>query len=258
MRVNTIVLHHSASFSGSVEVFRREHKRRGFTDIGYHWVIGNGHGMADGACQTGRPQDQKGAGVYGNNEGKWHICLVGNFHGDTGKSGPTKAQLQKLSELLGDLVFICDKEKWGKPALVGHKEITLAGHGTACPGDHFPLGLIKQWFREQVSPGGITKVELDDWLVLQHSPIAKDLLVPAVVPPSVTVLVKEAFDESPSKVFGLPYVLQTVPYSSEPPQAFVPLRRLCHGLGWHLRELPGDNLELTTAYPKPPVKGDPQ
>src|SRR5437870_125474 len=52
-----IVLHHSATASGTVEGIDREHRQRKdaagqpWQGIGYHFVIGNSQGMADGLVQ---------------------------------------------------------------------------------------------------------------------------------------------------------------------------------------------------------------
>ena len=66
-----------------VPIIREWHKRRGWRDIGYHYVI-----PPNGAILTGRPADQIGAGVQGHNRGVLHILMiekseikqVGKFH----------------------------------------------------------------------------------------------------------------------------------------------------------------------------------
>lgn len=52
--------------------FRRWHKGRGWTDIGYHQVIGR-----DGTTAAGRPYAQIGAHVKNHNRNSIGICLVG-------------------------------------------------------------------------------------------------------------------------------------------------------------------------------------
>jgi hypothetical protein len=145
-RIEMLVIHHSASGAGSVEVFRREHISKGWSDIAYHEVIGNGHGMPDGRIGQGRPHSKAGAGVYGANPGKLQVCLVGNFHAeDPGFTGePTRKQWWSLGHWLAVnavrfKVFDADK-------MVGHKEVTLPGHGTVCPGSAFPLDDVREWF----------------------------------------------------------------------------------------------------------------
>ena len=57
----------------SAASIRRFHiEERGFSDIGYHWVID-----VDGELEKGRPMTEQGAHVSGENKGNIGICLVG-------------------------------------------------------------------------------------------------------------------------------------------------------------------------------------
>lgn len=148
--IDTLVIHHSACPSGNVSVFRAEHKAKGWIDIGYHAVISNGRGAPDGHIAVGRPYDEVGSGVWGNNTGKLHVCLVGNFDkGDPGFTGrPTSRQLAALGTWL-----LTNAKRYGPdagnpvPVIRGHKEITRPGHATACPGSEMPLDAIRRWFK---------------------------------------------------------------------------------------------------------------
>ncbi|MEJ7595664.1 MAG: peptidoglycan recognition family protein, partial [Planctomycetaceae bacterium] len=83
-----IVIHHTATESGSVESIHEEHLNRRDAEgnpwlgIGYHFVIGNGQGMPDGTVQaTFRWQEQiqgahSGSEVF--NARGIGICLIGN------------------------------------------------------------------------------------------------------------------------------------------------------------------------------------
>jgi N-acetylmuramoyl-L-alanine amidase len=138
--IHTLCIHHSASSSGSVAEFRREHIARGFGDVGYHSVILNGHGGPDGRCDQGRPDSVKGCGVWGNNTGLLHVCLVGQFaRSASGYTPATTAQLGTLGEWLQHR-----SKTYGALRIVGHKEIALPSHQTLCPGD-LPLDKIRQW-----------------------------------------------------------------------------------------------------------------
>lgn len=53
---------------------RRWHLANGWSDIGYHWLIGRG-----GEVLAGRPETVIGAGVMGHNAGVIHVCLIGGF-----------------------------------------------------------------------------------------------------------------------------------------------------------------------------------
>lgn len=57
-----------------VPIIRRWHVQRGWKDIGYHYVI-----PPNGAILTGRPSDQVGAGVVGNNRGVLHVLMIEKF-----------------------------------------------------------------------------------------------------------------------------------------------------------------------------------
>lgn len=164
--ITQLVIHHSASSSGTVEEFRREHKARGWSDIGYHRVIGNGRGFEDGAIHEGRKDSVKGSAVYGNNTGKLHVCLVGNFEStDSGYTGPpTASQLSALGHLLQVWELKYHPKGERGHIVVGHKEITIPGHGTACPGDRMPLDEIRQWFNYLIHGDPSRRVTLDVYL----------------------------------------------------------------------------------------------
>ena len=127
----TIVVHHSATASGSVESFDRFHRSKGWDGIGYHFVIGNGDGMVDGAVEpTFRWRLQREgahAAVSSYNEQGIGICLVGNF--DVAR--PTPAQVASFDRLVARL-----RSRF--PDLVErpvpHGRLTQ----TACPGRLFP------------------------------------------------------------------------------------------------------------------------
>jgi len=51
---------------------RKMHLRRGWSDIGYHYVI-----RQDGGIEEGRPEHIQGAQVYGHNEDNLGICMIG-------------------------------------------------------------------------------------------------------------------------------------------------------------------------------------
>lgn len=145
MKPTSIVLHHTAGPAGTVASIRTMHKARGFSDIGYHYLIGNGRGMEDGEIQPGRPESKNGGGVYGNNSNRLQAAMVGNFHKpDPGYTGPPSPhQLRTLGEWL-----LKHGREHAIPAgkVYGHREIALKNHATACPGSEFPLEKIREWY----------------------------------------------------------------------------------------------------------------
>ncbi len=133
-----IVLHHTATDSGDVETIDADHRSR--TDssgrpwlgIGYHFVIGNGEGMADGLVeQTFRWNDQlhgAHAASREHNEYGIGICLVGDFT----RHRPTERQIAATRDLVASLVARYDL----KPEnVVRHQDLTA----TECPGPLFPF-----------------------------------------------------------------------------------------------------------------------
>lgn len=73
--IHTIIFHCSASDDKShddIEVIRKWHLARGFTDVGYHYFI-----KKDGTIQTGRDLDKIGAHVSGYNTGTVGVCFAG-------------------------------------------------------------------------------------------------------------------------------------------------------------------------------------
>ena len=108
-----VIIHCSASKFGNAAEITRWHLERGWSTIGYHYVILNGwisskkyHHLYDGHLETGRPldddrdmeRDEWGAHAAGYNNSVG-ICLVGN----SGKFTP--AQRIRLFTLLLDLKY---------------------------------------------------------------------------------------------------------------------------------------------------------
>lgn len=117
-KINLIVLHCSDSdipAHDSVEVIREWHLQRGFSDIGYHYVI-----TKDGMVHKGRHDSEIGAHVKGHNANSIGICLAGR-HEFTAK------QFTSLGHLCQKL---CYDFGLGKTDILGHTE--LDPHKT-CP-----------------------------------------------------------------------------------------------------------------------------
>lgn len=152
--LDRIVMHHSATPSGSVDMFSATHQQRGLGRIGYHIVICNGKGGADGEIQRGLPDNTKGAGVKKNNTGSLHVCVVGNFHGpDKGFTGkPTRKQMASLGQVLFDWRFSYPVNF----QLTDHRSDALPEYPTACPGSEFGSKLIQEWWKEGMGKGSLT------------------------------------------------------------------------------------------------------
>ena len=142
-----IVIHHTASSQGNVESIHEAHLQRRdksgkpWLGIGYHFVIGNGNGMTDGAYEeTFRWRQQMHgahAGVAGAPEYNEHgigLVLVGNFE----NSPPTPAQLVTVKRLVARLSV---EHGISSENIIGHSNVKA----TACPGKLFPLAEISQY-----------------------------------------------------------------------------------------------------------------
>ena len=74
-RIDLIVIHCSATRATqryTVDDCRRDHRARGFADIGYHYYI-----TRDGVVHAGRPLYQVGAHATGYNSHSIGICYEG-------------------------------------------------------------------------------------------------------------------------------------------------------------------------------------
>lgn len=141
----SIVIHHSATPSGSAADFDRMHRRKGWEGLGYHFVIDNGKGGPDGRLEVGARwwQQKHGAhagGLHGEsdpdarnefNEFGIGVCLVGNLD----RAVPTKRQMETLARLVERLR---ERHGIGLDAVLGHRHVRQ----TACPGRRFSWGRL--------------------------------------------------------------------------------------------------------------------
>ncbi len=136
-----IVIHHSASDSGSAQSFDSYHRNvNRWEELGYHFVIGNGNGSADGKIEIGSRWVKQKHGAHCKTPDNYYnehgigICMVGNFQ----NSAPTHAQMASLTRLVQALLQECGISPLN---VVTHSGVTGR---TACPGAKFPLHRLKQ------------------------------------------------------------------------------------------------------------------
>jgi hypothetical protein len=147
-RWREIVVHHSAGEYGNLEFIDRVHRdERGWRMAGYHFIIGNGTGSADGEIEAG-PRwltQEIGSHCRGHNRTAIGICLVGNF--DVEGHRPSEAQLHAAAQLTAQLALVFEIPR---QSILVHREID--GALTACPGRHFPIDgfyrLVEVYIRE--------------------------------------------------------------------------------------------------------------
>lgn len=97
-KIDKLFIHCSAtppsSDIGAVEI-DEWHKKRGWSGIGYHWVI-----RRDGTVESGRPESRMGAHAKGHNPGSIAVCMVGGVDEDAkAASNFTAAQWESLAKL---------------------------------------------------------------------------------------------------------------------------------------------------------------
>jgi N-acetyl-anhydromuramyl-L-alanine amidase AmpD len=142
-RWECIVIHHSATDFGGARRFDKGHKDKGWDDLGYHFVVGNGSDTRDGQVEVGPRWKEQRHGAHCRspedyyNEHGIGICLVGNF--DEGP--PTAAQTQNLTKLVR---FLCRKYDIPASKVYTHGGVT---HMTACPGKHFNVKALRKSIR---------------------------------------------------------------------------------------------------------------
>jgi N-acetylmuramoyl-L-alanine amidase len=144
-----IVIHHSATPTGGAAAFDKMHKAKGWDELGYHFVVGNGTDTGDGQVEVGpRWSKQKWGAHAKTSDNRFNrfgigICLVGNFDNER----PTKAQLQSLSKLVAYLM-----KSYNVPAdrVIGHGETKA----TDCPGRNVHIADIRQMATAQLAAAG--------------------------------------------------------------------------------------------------------
>jgi len=99
-----IILHCSATPEGkdySVETIDKWHKGKGWSCIGYHYVI-----YRDGSIHRGRPEQTVGAHCQGHNSQSIGVCYIGGLDelGKNAKDTRTDKQKEALLELVRDLL----------------------------------------------------------------------------------------------------------------------------------------------------------
>lgn len=137
-----IIVHHSATRQGDAASFRRNHKAKGWRDIGYHYVINNGTYQPDGLIEKGRDENVEGAHCKPDNINfrSIGICLVGNFEEHT----PTEAQLTSLLNLCKDIM---SRHNIPASRVLGHGEVA----NTLCPGRYLDMRVLRTKLQLEVS-----------------------------------------------------------------------------------------------------------
>jgi len=132
--INTLVVHCSASHqNATVDDIRRWHvDERGWSDIGYHYVI-----SADGVIHKGRPVERAGAHVRKRNHDSIGVCWIGGYKGIDNR---TDAQRLALRHLITELLV---EHEIDLEEIKGHRDFD--GVKKSCPN----FDVQKWYFNEQ-------------------------------------------------------------------------------------------------------------
>ena len=122
--IDEIIVHCTATKEGkdfTIADITRWHKARGYTTIGYHYVV-----YRDGRIMKGRDENIVGAHCKNHNTRSIGVCYVGGCGADglTPKDTRTIAQISSLLSLLRDL-----RRKYPKAKIYGHRDFAAK----ACP-----------------------------------------------------------------------------------------------------------------------------
>lgn len=126
--INRIILHCTATREGkdySVDTIRKWHTDKGWSDIGYHFVV-----YRDGTIHEGRPVERMGAHVRGYNANSIGIAYVGGVEAErvNGKWIPKDTRTECQKESL-DLFITRLLKEYPDASLHGHNEFSQK----ACP-----------------------------------------------------------------------------------------------------------------------------
>jgi hypothetical protein len=149
-----IVIHHSATPAGGAVRFDREHREKGWDELGYDFVIGNGTDTGDGQVEVGSRWVKQKIGAHAKTPDNWYnehgigICLVGNFDGDR----PTAAQMRSVARLVSYLM-----KTYHIPAdrVIGHGDTKP----TDCPGRHLHVAEVRRMASQMLVAEGATPPE---------------------------------------------------------------------------------------------------
>tara|TARA_R100000951_G_scaffold59016_1_gene49699 strand:+ start:816 stop:1223 length:408 start_codon:yes stop_codon:yes gene_type:complete len=122
-KINKIIIHCSATKEGnkiSAATIDRWHKDRGWSGIGYHYVV-----SLNGNIEYGRPIDKQGAHVKNHNKGSIGICYIGGLDDYL---NPKDTRTQEQKESLLDLIKTLKRLNPGA-TVHGHNEFAAK----ACP-----------------------------------------------------------------------------------------------------------------------------
>jgi len=155
-----LVVHHTflpkaGDYTGAATIrgIQRYHQnKRGWKDIGYHFLVG-----PDGIIYQGRPETVVGAHVIPNRD-KVGVCLIGDF--ETGGDSLPEVQREAALSILTWLASRYGVDPQGK--ITGHRD----WWSTGCPGDELYAMLpdFRSEVADRLSQGEVEEPEAVSWL----------------------------------------------------------------------------------------------
>lgn len=133
--IKEIILHCSATQEGKdfdVNDIDKWHKARGWSGVGYHYVI-----KLDGTIQEGRSEATLGAHARGHNKFSIGVCYIGGIDNEMQpKDTRTPEQKESLKKLVEKLYY-----KYRDAKVIGHNQIS----SKACPSFD-----VQKWMQEEI------------------------------------------------------------------------------------------------------------
>lgn len=155
MTPERITVHCSANKKGrylTASELRAYHIAKGWSDIGYHFVI-----RTDGCVENGRPINIQGAGVYGHNKNNVHICLIGGLNAK-GEPAFTYSD-EQMEALFGLIIDLCAEYEIAFENVCGHRDYSpdLNGDGKITSEEWIkvcPCFDVRPWLIKQLVSSG--------------------------------------------------------------------------------------------------------
>lgn len=123
-KITEIIIHCSATPDGkdyTVDDIRRWHKQRGYSDVGYHYIV-----YRNGQLVQGRDINVIGAHASGHNAHSIGICYIGGMNAENTQPEDTRTLRQKarLLSLLVDL-----RKLYPNARIIGHRDLSEDKNG---------------------------------------------------------------------------------------------------------------------------------
>lgn len=154
-----IILHCSATREGQdvdAAAIRRWHLARGWSDIGYHYVI-----RLDGSVEAGRPLHRIGAHVKGLNADSVGICYVGGLDAEGDSSNTMTSRQRAAFQRLCYALCITFQQPF---SIHGHNEFSPKACPSFSVAEEFQdlitwCGSYQQRYPEQRPPASLERAQ---------------------------------------------------------------------------------------------------